>query len=170
MLNVFNIRALVYHLYSLHVCSRPQQTRYVLIVMSGRKDLTQYFHLVSSSCLGREGPRPRARPLTSIRYFLHRWRLIVCSNLALSDPCSCHAGQAATDLSRTCHRPNQRMGPLSLGLFGARYKHSRIHKASTDGPLGQDKCQMLVTSSGQTQQLNARRQGHIGSLYNVPPE
>ena len=55
---------------------------------------------------------------------------------------------------------------ISLGhnivFFLAHYKHSGIHKASTDGPLGQDKCQMLIISSGQTQQMNAR--------YKVSPE
>ena len=49
-------------------------------------------------------------------------------------------------------------------FVGARYKHSRVHKgyASTDRPLGQDKCRMLVIISGHTQQTNARRQGHVG--------
>ena len=36
--------------------------------------------------------------------------------------------------------------------------------------LGQDKCQMLVISSGQIQQTDARRQGHTGWLYNDSPE
>ena len=40
------------------------------------------------------------------------------------------------------------------GRLPACYKHSSIHKASADRPLGKDNCQVLVISSGQTQQMN----------------
>ena len=57
------------------------------------------------------------------------------------------------------------VGVHNIMFVGAHYKHSRVHQgyASTARPLGQDKCQMLVISSGQTKQTNARRQGHTGS-------
>ena len=46
------------------------------------------------------------------------------------------------------------VGVHNVVFFGACYKHSRVHKesASTDAPLGQDKCGMLVISPGQTWQ------------------
>ena len=111
---------------------------------------------------------PLSHPVMSLTATCVRTDTIVRHHKDLARPHASHWTLATAD----CRLPKYRISLVhSISLVGARYKHSRVRKeyTSTDRRLSQDKYRMLIISSGQTQQMNTRKQG-LGSLYNVSPE